>query len=161
MRIHVLLAQVGAPTESDVLLAQTAGAAILAFGVNPPGAVKKKAEEKGVLLKTFRIIYDLIDEVRSMVKGQKEPQYKEEVLGRAEVRAVFRLPTGRQVAGCMVLQGRIPRSARCGCCARGRRSGRAASEASSASRRTCGRWPRGTSAAWASRALTTSRKGTS
>lgn len=111
VQIHVLLAQVGAPTESDVLLAQTAGAAILAFGVNPPGSVRKKAEEKGVLLKTFRIIYDLIDEVRNMVKGQRQPQYKEEVLGRAEVRAIFRLPTGKQVAGCMVTQGRIPRNA--------------------------------------------------
>ena len=111
VKINVLLAQVGAPTESDVLLAQTSGAAILAFGVTPPGSVKKKAEEKGVLLKTFRIIYDLIDEVRNMVKGQKEPQYREEVLGRAEVRAIFRLPTGRQVAGCMVTQGKIPRNA--------------------------------------------------
>ncbi|GAA6754753.1 translation initiation factor IF-2 [Thermus thalpophilus] len=111
VKINVLLAQVGAPTESDVLLAQTAGAAILAFGVNPPGSVKKAAEQKGVLLKTFRIIYDLIDEVRAMVKGQKEPQYKEEILGRAEVRAVFRLPTGKQVAGCMVTQGKIPRNA--------------------------------------------------
>ncbi|MER3537179.1 MAG: translation initiation factor IF-2 [Thermus sp.] len=111
VKINVLLAQVGAPTESDVLLASTADAAILAFGVNPPGSVKKKAEEKGVLLKTFRIIYELIDEVRNMVRGQKEPQYKEEVLGRAEVRAIFRLPTGRQVAGCMVTQGRILRSA--------------------------------------------------
>ena len=111
VKINVLLAQVGAPTESDVLLAQTAGAAILAFGVNPPASVKKKAEEKGVLLKTFRIIYDLIDEVRNMVKGQKEPKYKEEVLGRAEVRAVFRLPTGKQVAGCMVTQGKILRNA--------------------------------------------------
>lgn len=109
--IHVLLAQVGAPTESDVLLASTANAAILAFGVNPPGSVKKKAEEKGVLLKTFRIVYELIDEVRNMVKGQKAPKYKEEVLGRAEVRAIFRLPVGKQVAGCMVAQGRIPRGA--------------------------------------------------
>ena len=111
VKINVLLAQVGAPTESDVLLAQTANAAILAFGVNPSGAVKKAAEQKGVLLKTFRIIYDLIDEVRAMVKGQKEPIYKEEVLGRAEVRAIFRLPGGKQVAGCMVTQGKVVRSA--------------------------------------------------
>ncbi len=74
VEIKVLLAQVGAPTESDVLLAQTAGAAILAFGVNPPGQVKKIAEQKGVLLKTFRIIYDLVDEVRKMLKAQKEPE---------------------------------------------------------------------------------------
>ncbi|MGQ9692668.1 MAG: translation initiation factor IF-2 [Thermaceae bacterium] len=111
VQTNVLLAQVGAPTESDVLLASTAHAAILAFGVNPPGSVKKKAEEKGVLLRTFRIIYELIDEVRRMVQGQKGPQYKEEILGRAEVRAIFRLPTGKQVAGCMVSQGRIVRNA--------------------------------------------------
>ncbi|AEB11608.1 translation initiation factor IF-2 [Marinithermus hydrothermalis] len=111
VKINVMLAAVGAPTEGDILLASTANAAILSFGVNPAGSVKKAAEKKGVLLKSFRVIYDLIDEVRVMVKGQVEPTYREEVIGHAEVRAIFKLPKGGNVAGCMVTDGKIVRNA--------------------------------------------------
>lgn len=110
VKINVMFAAVGAPAESDVLLATTANAAILSFGVNPAGSVKKMAEQKGVPLQSFRIIYELIDEVRKMVRGQKEPVFKEEVLGTAEVRAVFKLSRGI-IAGCMVTSGKIPRNA--------------------------------------------------
>ncbi|WP_456444746.1 translation initiation factor IF-2 [Oceanithermus sp.] len=112
VKINVLLEAVGAPTEGDILLASTTeNAAILSFGVNPPGSVKKKAEQKGVLLKSFRVIYDLIDEVREMIRAQTEPEMKEEVVGHAEVRAVFKLPKGGKVAGCMVTDGKIVRNA--------------------------------------------------
>ncbi|RDI95602.1 translation initiation factor IF-2 [Meiothermus sp. QL-1] len=110
VRINILLAAVGAPSESDVLLASTAEGAILSFNVNPSGSVRKMAEQKGVPLQSFRIIYELIDEIRRMVKGQQEPVFKEEVLGTAEVRAIFRLSRGT-VAGCMVTSGKITRSA--------------------------------------------------
>lgn len=110
VKINVLLAAVGAPTESDVLLASTASGAILSFSVNPSGSVKKAAEQKGVPLQSFRIIYELIDEIRKMVKGQREPVFKEEILGTAEVRAIFKLSRG-VVAGCMVTSGKITRNA--------------------------------------------------
>jgi translation initiation factor IF-2 len=110
VKISVLLAGVGAPSESDVLLASTANGAILSFNVNPSGSVKKMAEQKGVPLQTFRVIYELIDEIRKMVKGQREPVFKEEVLGTAEVRAIFRLSRG-VIAGCMVTSGKISRGA--------------------------------------------------
>ncbi|WP_337870163.1 translation initiation factor IF-2 [Meiothermus sp.] len=110
VKINVLLAGVGAPSESDVLLASTANGAILSFSVNPSGSVKKMAEQKGVPLQTFRIIYELIDEIRKMVKGQREPVYKEEILGTAEVRAIFKLSRG-VIAGCMVTSGKITRNA--------------------------------------------------
>lgn len=110
VRIVVLLAGVGAPSESDVLLASTANGAILSFNVTPSGSVKKMAEQKGVPLQTFRIIYELIDEIRKMVKGQREPVFKEEVLGTAEVRAIFKLSRG-VIAGCMVTSGKISRGA--------------------------------------------------
>ncbi|GEM84535.1 MAG: translation initiation factor IF-2 [Meiothermus sp.] len=110
VKIHVLLAGVGAPSESDVLLASTANGAILSFNVNPSGSVKKMAEQKGVPLQTFRIIYELIDEIRKMVKGQREPVFKEEILGTAEVRAIFKLSRGT-IAGCMVTSGKITRNA--------------------------------------------------
>ncbi len=110
VKINVLLAAVGAPSESDVLLASTANGAILSFSVNPSASVKKMAEQKGVPLQTFRIIYELIDEIRKMVKGQREPVYKEEILGTAEVRAIFKLSRG-VIAGCMVTSGKITRNA--------------------------------------------------
>ncbi|MER3555311.1 MAG: translation initiation factor IF-2 [Meiothermus sp.] len=110
VRINLLLAAVGAPSESDVLLASTANGAILSFSVVPSGSVKKLAEGKGVPLQSFRIIYELIDEIRKMVKGQKEPVFKEEILGQAEVRAVFKLSRGT-IAGCMVTSGKITRNA--------------------------------------------------
>lgn len=110
VKIHVLLAGVGAPSESDVLLASTANGAILSFNVNPSGSVKKMAEQKGVPLQAFRIIYELIDEIRKMVKGQREPVFKEEILGTAEVRAIFKLSRGT-IAGCMVTSGKITRNA--------------------------------------------------
>ncbi|MCS7067337.1 MAG: translation initiation factor IF-2 [Meiothermus sp.] len=110
VKIHVLLAGVGAPSESDVLLASTARGAILSFNVNPSGSVKKMAEQKGVPLQSFRIIYELIDELRKMVKGQREPVFKEEILGTAEVRAIFKLSRGT-IAGCMVTSGKIARNA--------------------------------------------------
>lgn len=108
-KINLLYSAVGAPSESDVLLASTANAAIFSFGVNPQGSVKKMAEQKGVPLQTYRIIYELIDEVKRMVKGQREPVYKEEILGRAEVRQVFKVKGGA-IAGCMVTSGKIARS---------------------------------------------------
>jgi translation initiation factor IF-2 len=110
VKIHVLLAGIGAPSESDVLLASTANGAILSFNVNPSGSVKKMAEQKGVPLQSFRVIYELIDEIRKMVKGQREPVFKEEILGTAEVRAIFKLSRGT-IAGCMVTSGKIIRSA--------------------------------------------------
>lgn len=110
VRISLLLAGVGAPSESDVLLASTANGAIISFSVNPSGSVKKMAEQKGVPLQAFRIIYELIDEIRKMVKGQQEPVFKEEVLGTAEVRAIFKLSRG-VIAGCMVTSGKISRNA--------------------------------------------------
>ncbi|MDX2004603.1 MAG: translation initiation factor IF-2 [Meiothermus sp.] len=110
VRINVLLSGVGAPSESDVLLASTANGAILSFSVNPSGGVKKMAEQKGVPLQSFRIIYELIDEIRRMVKGQKEPVFREEILGQAEVRLIMKLTKGT-VAGCMVTSGKIVRNA--------------------------------------------------
>jgi len=110
VKINVLLAAVGAPTESDVLLASTADGAILSFNVNPSGSVRKSAEQKGVPLQNFRIIYELIDEIRKMVRGQREPVIKEEVLGTAEVRAIFKLSRG-VIAGCLVTSGKITRNA--------------------------------------------------
>jgi len=110
--IEILLAEVGAPTESDLLLAGTAEAAILTFGVNPPGSVAKSAERQGISLKSYKIIYELIEDVERMVRGQIEPELAERSLGRAEVRQVIRVPRSGNIAGSYVLDGVMRRGAK-------------------------------------------------
>ena len=112
VEIVIMLAEVGAPTESDLLLASTAGASVLSFGVNPPGSVIKAAERRGIPMKSYRIIYDLIEDVQKMIRGQIEPEYEERTLGRAEVRAVFQVPRVGNVAGSYVLEGVVRRGAK-------------------------------------------------
>ncbi|HZW99939.1 MAG TPA: translation initiation factor IF-2, partial [Trueperaceae bacterium] len=111
--LEIMLAEVGAPTDSDLLLAGTADASILSFGTNPPGSVIKAAERKGIPLKTYRIIYDLIEDVQKMIRGQIEPEYEERTLGRAEVRQVIHVPrTSNNIAGSYVLEGVVRRGAK-------------------------------------------------
>ena len=110
--IDIMLAEVGAPTESDLLLAGTAGATVMTFGVNPPGSVIKSAERQGIPLKSYRIIYELIEDVQRMVRGQIEPETEERTLGRAEVRQVIKVPRSGNIAGSYVLDGVIRRGAK-------------------------------------------------
>ncbi len=110
--VEIMLAEVGAPTESDLLLAGTADATVMSFGVNPAGSVKKAAERQGVTLKTYKIIYQLIEEVERMIRGQIEPEYEEQVTGHAEVRQVIRVPRSGNIAGSYVTDGTIRRGAK-------------------------------------------------
>ncbi len=110
--VEVMLDAVGAPTESDLLLASTAGASIMSFGVAAPGSVKKAAERQGVPLKNYRIIYELIEDVQRLIKGQIEPEFEEQVIGHAEVRQVIRVPRSGNIAGSYVTDGTIRRGAK-------------------------------------------------
>ena len=110
--LNVMLAEVGAPTESDLLLASTADATVMTFGVNPAGSVKKSAERQGIPLKSYRIIYELIEDVERMIKGHVEPEYTEQVLGHAEVRQVIHVPRSGNIAGSYVTDGIIRRGAK-------------------------------------------------
>ncbi len=110
--LNLMLAEVGAPTESDLMLASTAEASIFCFGVNPTGGVKKSAERQGVTLKVFKIIYELIEEVQRMIRGQIEPEFEEQVIGHAEVRAVIKVPRSGNIAGSYVTDGVIRRGAK-------------------------------------------------
>ncbi|MFC6591306.1 translation initiation factor IF-2 [Deinococcus lacus] len=112
VKINVLLAGIGAPTEGDVLLASTAEATILCFSVTPAGAVQKAADQKSIDLKSFRIIYELIDEVDRLIKGNIEPVFEERYLGRAEVRMVIRHPKSGNIAGSYVTDGMLRRNAK-------------------------------------------------
>lgn len=112
VKINVMLAGIGAPTEGDVLLASTAEATILCFSVTASGGVKKVAEGKGVDIKSFRIIYELIDEVDRLIKGNVEPVFEEKYLGRAEVRMLIKHPKSGTIAGSYVTDGSLKRNAK-------------------------------------------------
>ena len=110
--LHIMLDAVGAPTEADLLLAGTADATVIAFGVNPAGSVKKAAERQGIPLKTYRIIYDLIEDVQRLVRGQIEPEFEERTLGHAEIRQVIAVPRAGTIAGSYVTDGLMRRGAK-------------------------------------------------
>jgi len=110
--LELMLAEVGAPTESDLLLASTGDATILTFGVNPAGSVIKSAERQKIPLKTYKIIYDLIEDVQKMIRGQIEPEFAERITGHAEVRMVIKVPRSGNIAGSYVTDGVIRRGAK-------------------------------------------------
>ncbi|HBT49377.1 MAG TPA: translation initiation factor IF-2 [Caldanaerobacter subterraneus] len=111
VRIRVIHGAVGAITETDVMLASASNAIIIGFNVRPETNAKALAEKEKVEIKLYRIIYDAIEDVKAAMKGMLEPKYKEVELGRAEVRAVFKIPGVGNVAGCYVLNGKITRNA--------------------------------------------------
>ncbi len=110
--LNIMLAEVGAPTDSDLLLASTADATVFAFGVNPPGGVIKSAERQGIPLRTYKIIYQLIEDVQRMIRGQIEPEFEEKIIGHATVRQVIRVPREGNIAGSYVTDGVIRRGAK-------------------------------------------------
>ena len=111
VKVNVLHSGVGAITETDVMLAQASGAIIIGFNVRPDSKAKRLAEQEKVEIRTYRVIYDLLDDVKKAMAGMLEPEYEEVVLGRAEVRQVFNVPKVGRVAGCYVLEGKITRNA--------------------------------------------------
>ena len=112
VKLNVMLAGIGAPTEGDVLLASTAEAQILCFNVTPSAAVTKVAENKEIPIKAYRIIYEMIDEVDRLIKGNLEPVFEEQYLGRAEVRMVIHHPKSGNIAGSYVTDGMFKRNAK-------------------------------------------------
>ncbi len=112
VRVSIVRAGVGAITESDISLAMASQAVVVGFNVRPDPAARELAEREGVDVRLYRVIYDAIDDVRSALAGMLSPEQQERELGRAEVRATFRVPRIGVVAGCYVLQGTIVRNAR-------------------------------------------------
>ena len=101
---------VGAINESDVNLAMTSGAVLLGFNVRADSAAKRLCEREGIDLRYYSIIYELIDDVKSAMSGMLAPEKREEILGVAEVRDVFRSSKFGAVAGCMVVEGTLYRN---------------------------------------------------
>ncbi|MCX7919149.1 MAG: translation initiation factor IF-2 [bacterium] len=112
IQLRIIHSAVGAITESDVLLASASDAIIVGFNVRPePKAVELAAQEK-VDIRIYRIIYEAISEIRAALVGMLEPEYREVVQGRAEIRQVFKTPKLGNVAGCYVSSGKISRNAK-------------------------------------------------
>ena len=112
VKVRVLHAAVGGVTESDVLLADASDAIIIGFNVGVTPAVREIADEHKVDLKLYRVIYELTDEVKSALEGMLEPEVKEQSIGTAEVREVFKVSKVGNVAGCVVTDGSIQRASK-------------------------------------------------
>jgi translation initiation factor IF-2 len=113
VKVDVLHSAVGAITERDVQLAQASRAIIVGFHVRPDPSGRKAAETMGVDVRTYQIIYEVIDEVRAAMAGLLSPTQKEVFLGRAEVRDTFTIPKVGTIAGCYVQEGTMKRNASC------------------------------------------------
>ncbi|HXF83392.1 MAG TPA: translation initiation factor IF-2, partial [bacterium] len=109
--LAILHTGVGNVTESDVMLAVASQAVIIGFNVRPEPAVRKLAEQEGVEILTYRVIYEAIDDVRARLRGFLAPKKREVSLGQAEVRQTFTISKVGTIAGCYVVQGTIPRTA--------------------------------------------------
>ncbi|MGB9813557.1 MAG: translation initiation factor IF-2 [Thermovenabulum sp.] len=109
--IRIIHGGVGAISESDILLASASNAIVIGFNVRPDSNARKLAEKENIDIRTYRIIYDLIDDLQAAMKGMLEPEYKEVILGHAQVRALFKVPNVGIVAGCYVVDGKITRNA--------------------------------------------------
>ncbi|MDX2057279.1 MAG: translation initiation factor IF-2 [Gemmatimonadales bacterium] len=110
VRVDVIHRGVGAITESDVLLAATGGAIVLGFHVRPDANARAMAEREHVDIRTYRIIYEAVEDVRAALEGLLKPEQKEIVLGEAEVLETFKVSKIGTIAGCMVRSGTIVRT---------------------------------------------------
>ncbi|MCX8038445.1 MAG: translation initiation factor IF-2 [Candidatus Sumerlaeia bacterium] len=112
IKIRILHAAVGPVTLSDVNLAKASDAVIIAYNVRPDTAAQELAEREGVEIKSYRIIYELLDDVQKAMTAALEPETREVALGRVEVRQTFRISRVGVVAGCYVVEGEVRRDAR-------------------------------------------------
>ena len=108
-RVKIVSSGVGAVTESDVNLAMASEAIVIGFNVRADAAAKKLVQEEGVDLRYYSVIYDLVDEVKGAMSGMLAPEVREEIVGTAQVRDVFRSPKFGAIAGCMVTEGVVRR----------------------------------------------------
>ena len=112
VRVRIIHAGVGAINENDIMLASASNAIVIGFNVRPDINTRTSAEQKGIDMRMYRVIYECIDEVKSAIKGMLAPKFKEEILGTAEVRQVFKVSGVGTIAGCMVKDGKVQRAAK-------------------------------------------------
>jgi len=111
VKVQVVHAQVGATTESDINLALASKAVIIGFNVRADVSARKLAENNGIQIRYYNIIYDAVDDVKAALSGLLAPEQREQVLGVVAIRQIFRVPKVGAVAGCMVVDGLVKRTA--------------------------------------------------
>ena len=109
--MQVIHSGVGGINESDVMLAAASGAIIVGFNVRPEPAAADSAARQDVEIRTYRIIYDCLEEIESAMKGMLAPKFQEVVIGHAEVRQTFKVSGVGTIAGCYVTDGKVQRAA--------------------------------------------------
>ncbi|QTX31201.1 translation initiation factor IF-2 [Aminithiophilus ramosus] len=110
--ISIVHVGVGRISESDVMLAAASNAIIIGFDVRPDANAKKISDSQGVQIRLYRVIYDIIDDVRAALEGMLAPTLREKVIGQVEIRAAFKVPKAGKIAGCYVLDGIVRRNAK-------------------------------------------------
>ena len=110
IHVHVIYKGVGQITESDVSLASASGAVVIGFQVRPAQGAKRIAEDSGVEIRTYSVIYDALDDVKTAMEGMLSPETKERVTANLEVREIFKISKVGTIAGCFVTDGKISRS---------------------------------------------------
>ncbi len=110
VRVNVVHGGVGAVNESDVMLAGTSGAIIVGFNVRPDAVAAAAAERDGVDMRMYRVIYDCIEEITAAMKGMLAPKFRENLIGTAEVRSVYKISNVGTVAGCYITDGKVSRN---------------------------------------------------
>ena len=111
VKVSVIAGAVGGISESDILLAQASNAVIIGFNVRPTQGALERAKDNNIEIRTYSVIYEAIEDVEKAIKGMLDQEFKEVVLGRAEVRDTFKVPGAGTVAGVMVTNGSVPRRA--------------------------------------------------
>lgn len=111
VKVNVVHTGVGTVTESDIMLAGTTGSIIIGFNVRPTTAVQTMADREHIQIRTYRVIYDVIDDVEAAMKGMLDPEFKEEILGKIEIRTTFKVPGVGIIGGAYVVEGKAVRNA--------------------------------------------------
>ncbi len=110
VKVSVIHGGVGAINESDVMLAQASGAIVVGFNVRPDAVAKATAERDGVDVRTYRVIYEAIEEIEAAMKGMLAPKFREVILGTVEVRDTYKISNVGTIAGCHVTNGKVTRA---------------------------------------------------
>ncbi|MCG8485355.1 MAG: translation initiation factor IF-2, partial [Clostridia bacterium] len=110
VKMNIIYSGVGTVTESDVLLASASNAIIIGFNVRPSTSVSNFAEREKVDIRTYRIIYEAIDDVEAAMKGLLDPEYKEVITGKVTIRATFKVPNIGTIGGAYVTEGKVSRN---------------------------------------------------
>lgn len=112
VKVNVVHGAVGGINESDIMLANASNAIIIGFNVRPNQGAKTQAEEQGIEIRTYRVIYEAIEDLEKAIKGMLKPEYVEQVIGTADIRDVFKVPGVGNVAGIYVTNGKMQRNAK-------------------------------------------------